>query len=133
MEELGARTTIDELGVGTTIEELGARRTIGEHDGRNGSGRNVEPECANGEESGDGFGEHDDGECCKRGQMTMAPGLRLERLEEGIGESCTAAEETRERTSTLLYISEYYGSNVSSSFSPLDNPNCDTTGVEYYP
>ena len=33
----------------------------------------------------------------------MAPGLRFERSEKGTGESCTAAEETRERTSTLLY------------------------------
>ena len=70
------------------------------HDG-NGSGRNVDPECANGEESENGFGEHDDGECRKREQITTAPGLRLEK---GIGESCTAAEETRERTSNLLYV-----------------------------
>ena len=49
----------------------------------------------------------------------MAPGLKLQRSEKGAGESCTAAEETRERTSTLLYISVgcRYG---LSSFSPLD-------------
>ena len=36
--------------------------------------------------------------------MRKAPGLKLERLEKRAGESCTAAEETRERTSNLLYI-----------------------------
>ena len=70
--------------------------------GGNGNGRNVEPECANGEECENGFGEHGDEECRKREQMTMAPGLELEK---GTGESCTAAEEIRERTSNLLYIS----------------------------
>ena len=87
--------------------------------GRNWSGQNVDPECADGEKSENGFGEHHDGECRKREQITTAPGLRLEMLEKGTGESCTAAEETRERTSTLLYISVgcRYG---LSSFSPLD-------------
>ena len=84
----------------------GAGRISDVYDGRNGSGRNVDPECADGEESEHGFGEHDDGECRKREQMTTAPGLRLERLEKGTGESCTAAEKTRECTSNLLYISE---------------------------
>ena len=46
----------------------------------NWSGRNVDPECANGEESENGFGEHDDGEGCKGEQIITAPGLRLERL-----------------------------------------------------
>ena len=88
------------------------------HVGGNGNGRNVEPECADGEESENGFGEHDDGECRKREQMTTAPDLRLEK---GTGESCTAAEETRERTSKLLYllgtVECRYGSNALSSFS----------------
>ena len=44
-------------------------------------------------------------ECRKREQITMAPGLKLERLEKGAGESCTAAEETKERTLNFLYIS----------------------------
>ena len=69
----------------------------------NWSGRNVDRESADGEESEKGFGEHDDRECCTREQITTAPGLRLERLEKGTGESCTAAEETRERISNLLY------------------------------
>ena len=80
----------------------GAGRISDVYDGRNGSGRNVDPECADGEESEKGFGEHD-GECCKRGQITTAPGLRLEGLEEGTGENRTAVEQTRERTSNLLY------------------------------
>ena len=46
----------------------------------NGNGRNVDPECADGEESENDFGEHDDGEGCKGEQITTAPGLRLERL-----------------------------------------------------
>ena len=70
----------------------------------NGSGRNVDPECADGEESDNGFGEHDDGECRKTEQIKTAPGLKFERLEKGTGESCTAAEETRERTPNLLCI-----------------------------
>ena len=39
----------------------------------------------------------------KRERIRKAPGLKLERLEKGAGESCAAAEETRECTSNLLY------------------------------
>ena len=72
--------------------------------GGNGSGRNIDRESADGEEGENGFGEHDDIKCRKREQMATAPGLKLERFEKGSGRSCTAAEETRERTSNLLYI-----------------------------
>ena len=68
----------------------------------NGNGRNIDRESADDEESETGFGEHRDGECRKRERMRKAPGLKLERLEKGTGESCTAAEESRERTSNLL-------------------------------
>ena len=70
----------------------------------NGSGQNIDRESADDEESETGFGEHHDGECRKRERIRKAPGLKLERLEKGTGESCTAAEETRECISNLLYI-----------------------------
>ena len=69
-----------------------------------GSGQNINRESADGEESENGFEVHDDRKCRKGEQMTTAPGLKLERLEKGTGRSCTAAEETRERTSNLLCI-----------------------------
>ena len=50
------------------------------------------------------MGEHHDGECRKRERIRKAPGLKLERLEEGARESCTAAEETRECISNLSYV-----------------------------
>ena len=90
---------VREAGEGTQFVSVGG--TIG----GNGNGRNVDPEYADGEESEKGFGEHDDGEWRKRAQMTTAPGLKLERLKKGTGGSCTAAEETREPASNLLYIS----------------------------
>ena len=111
-------------GGGVGVRGVGITPVDPVHSGGSGNGRNVEPECADGEESDNGFGEHDDGECRKREQRTTAPGLRLERFEEETGESCTAAEETRERTSTVLCIpgnrGRRYGSDISSSFSPLD-------------
>ena len=79
------------------------RKSRGRRPGGHWNGQNVDPECADGEENDNGFGEHDDAECRKREQITTAPGLRLERLEKGAGESCTAAEETRECISNLLY------------------------------
>ena len=56
-----------------------------------GDGRNVDRESADDEESENGFADHDDRECRKREQLITAPGLRLERLEKGAWESCTAA------------------------------------------
>ena len=95
--------------------------------GGNGNGQNVDAECADGEESDNGFEEHDDGKCRKREQITTAPGLKFERLEKGTGESCTAAEETREPTSTLLYI-------LVSSFSlPLAHNLICPIGGRVYP
>ena len=87
----------------------------------NWNGRNVDPECTDGEESENGFGEHDDGECRKREQITAAPGLRLERLEKGAGR---AAQRLRKPGSahqtfytSLKAAGCRYGSNVFSSFS----------------
>ena len=51
----------------------------------NGSGQNIDRESADDEESETGFGEHHDGECRKRERIRKAPGLKLERLENGAG------------------------------------------------
>ena len=83
---------------------IGQFLRIDDEGGEHGSGRNIGPEYADGEESENGFGEHHDGECRKRERIRKAPGLKLERLEKGAGEGCTAAEETRERIPNLLYI-----------------------------
>ena len=67
---------------------------------RNGHG--VDGENPDDEEGESSFGEHDDMECRKEEQITTAPGLRFGRQERRTGVSCTAAEEARECTSTLL-------------------------------
>ena len=71
------------IGGGKPLRMSGEVLGYGKKDVRvagNWSGRNVDPECADGEEGENGFGEHDDGEGCKGEQITTAPGLRLERL-----------------------------------------------------
>ena len=55
------------------------------------NGRTVDQESTDGEEGENDFADHDDRVCRKGEQMTTAPGLRLERLEKGAWESCTAA------------------------------------------
>jgi len=62
----------------------------------------VDGESADGEEGENGFGKHDDMECRKGEQITRAPGLKFERQKRRGGVGCTAAEETREWTSSLL-------------------------------
>jgi len=62
----------------------------------------IDGESADGEEGENDFGEHDDMECRKEEQIITAPGLKFRRLERRTGVSCTAAEKTRECTSTLL-------------------------------
>ena len=101
----------------------------------NGNGRNVDAECADGEESDDGFGEHHDEECRKREQMTTAPGLKFGSLEKGTGESCTAAEGTRESASNLLYTLGTVGRGHGlSSFSlPLTHNIIRPIGGRVYP
>ena len=97
---------------------IGQFLRIDDEGGEHGSGRNIGPEYADGEESENGFGEHHDGECRKRERIRKAPGLKLERLGKGAGESCTAAEETtEERTSNLLCIYGWHRSGVLSSLS----------------
>ena len=100
--------------------------------GGNGSGRNADPECADGEESDNDFEEHDE-ECCKREKTTTAPGLEFGRLEKGTGESCTAAEQTREPASTLLYIFVGCRYGLSSFSLPLTYNIIRPAGGRVYP
>jgi len=66
------------------------------------SGQGVDGENADGEEGESSFGEHDDMECREEEQITTAPGLEFGRWERRTGVDCTAVEESRECTSTIL-------------------------------
>ena len=66
------------------------------------SGHGVDVESAEDEGDDNCFGKHDDREYREEEQITTAPGPKFWRSERRTGVSCTAAEETRGRTSTLL-------------------------------